>query len=931
MRIRENASRQTASERNCGFRETDNLGVAVCRLVASIQEPQLSMIRCAGPSTEIRESQEMSLMNHTRFTVAAIEFVLMCLILCGLGVSTSFAQQEFQKTGFLQRTHTDDGVEHKYQLFVPTDYSADTEWPIIVFLHGAGERGNDGDAPTQVGLGPFLRTRQTPFPFLVLFTQCEDPGSRLLDGWRADGADAKRMLKILEEVEKEYSVDSKRRILTGWSMGGYGAWSIGAATPELWSAVVPISSGGDSELAGLWQNVPVWTIHGQRDNVVRPSAVTGLIDELRNQGHRPWLSIIPGSGHDVWKIAYGSDALLNWMLAPTNEGLPPEPAATAELIDAVTAEDDFKPVLEIPNAVALRLGNRMLNAVSYAIPGRVPDDAVSGNISDIRDSTSAEGITFAVTFSRIRYHGKVSRAKVKAVGENQLRLQLGLTDVSLTIGSTYIRGRGRSATAGPTTIAIGTQRPVWLNIDVEPHVQDRRLRLRAVSSSFTIERDNWHVTRPRGISTRGLGMTQSRVSDALVQGLYSRKSRIEREVVAAVPSILDRVEDMLDLSDAGQATDAVWPLPVYHPVAKAWPQTVSTDSNGISITMGLNVAAPTNQDLAFRVADSSDDLLLPAGSEETLQVGISSHMLGPLTQLLVESDVAQINVLDIPGDAFVGLTRRDRLTDVIPKIVDYPEDVEIRTELVLTKPMSLQRESFTANATPPVSNEPSVDASTLSGVLHLNAPGAVLRIAVRESDGSWTPAAEFELSVRQRITVQVNRMEESSGVRLLPAADVQVSVPQGRMLIGGPTAADEAARTIVATMFSDAWNAWIAGESFTETQVAALDFQQTRLQLQDILLADGTIMTSFDIPPVRITNLSEEVLMYELKGPASGWGGPYGLEPGKSHRYDLDYSLSYRWTSNGTTTVYTLKPGSESEFRVPSGGGPAALFRMRLD
>ena len=871
-------------------------------------------------------------MSHTRMTVAAAGFVLTCLMLTGTGVTPAFAQQESQKTGFLQRTHTDESGDHKYQLFVPTDYSADTQWPIIVFLHGAGERGNDGNAPTQVGLGPLLRTRPDVFPFLVLFTQCEDVDSRLLQGWRAEGADSKRMLQILQEVEKDYSVDPQHRILTGWSMGGYGAWSIGAATPDLWSAVVPVSSGGDSTLAQQWPNVPVWTIHGQRDNVVRPSAVTGIIDELRNQGRAPWLSIISDSGHDVWKIAYGSEALLNWMLAPTNEGRPPQLTATTESTDAASTKDDFEPVLEIPNAVGIRLGNRMLNAVSYAIPGRVPDEAVSGVIPDIHDSTSAEGITFAVTFSRIRYTGKVSRAKVKAVGNDQLRLQLGLTDVSLTIGSTYIRGRGRSATAGPITVGIGTRRPVWLNVDVEPYVQDRRLRLRTLTSSFRIERDNWYVRRPNGVTARGLGMTQQRVSDALVQGLYSRRSRIEREVEAAVPSILSWVEDTLDLSGAGQATDAVWPLPVYHPVATAWPQTVSTDSNGVSITMGLSVAAPTDQNLAFRVADSSDDVLLTAGSEETLQVGISPRILRPLTQLLVESDIAQINVLDIPGDAFADLTRRDRLMNVIPNVADYPEDLELQTELVLIKPMNLQRELSPVSPSQPASGESAANASTPSGVLHLNAPEAVLRIAFRESGSSkWTLAAEFELSVSQRITVQVTRTEETSGVRLLPAADVQVIVPRGRLLIGEQSAADDAARTIVATMFSDAWNAWIAGETFAETQVAALDFQQTRLQLQDIRLADDAIVASLDISPVRITNLSDEVHMYELKGPASGWGGPYELEPGKSHRYDLDYSLSYRWKSHGKTIVYTLKPGSESEFRVPSGGGPAAVFRKRSD
>jgi len=334
--------------------------------------------------------------------------------------------------------------------------------------------------------------------------------------------------------------------------------------------------------------------------------------------------------------------------------------------------------------------------------------------------------------------------------------------------------------------------------------------------------------------------------------------------------------------------------------------------------MGLSVAAPTRQDLAFRVADSSDDLLLAAGSEKTLQVAISSRMLGPLTQLLVESDVARINVLDIPGDAFVNLTRRDRLIEVIPKLADHPEDVEIQTELVLTKPMSLQQESSQTDS------GAAANASTPSGILHLNAPEAVLRIAVRESGNSkWAPAAEFELSVSQRITVQVNRMEEASDVRLLPATDVQVIVPRGRTLIGKQSAADEAARTIVATMFSDAWNTWIAGETFTETQVAALDFQQTRLQLQDIRLADDAIVASFDIAPVRIANLSDEVHIYELKGPASDWDGPYTLEPGESHRYDLDYSFSYRWKSDGKTTVYTLKPGSESEFRIPFGGGPA--------
>ena len=156
---------------------------------------------------------------------------------CLLTASFAFAGD------FVSKTLTDADGDHKYQVYLPNNYSAQKKWPVMVFLHGAGERGTDGQLQTQVGLGAVLKTQPQAFPFVVLFPQCEDKESRLLPGWRAEGPDGKRVLAMLSAVEEEYSIDTERRILTGWSMGGYGVWHLAAAHPDMWSALLPIASG----------------------------------------------------------------------------------------------------------------------------------------------------------------------------------------------------------------------------------------------------------------------------------------------------------------------------------------------------------------------------------------------------------------------------------------------------------------------------------------------------------------------------------------------------------------------------------------------------------------------------------------------------------------------------------------------------------------
>ncbi|MED5401784.1 MAG: hypothetical protein VX669_15450, partial [Planctomycetota bacterium] len=133
---------------------------------------------------------------------------------------------ETRPTGqFLKKVFKDEQGSHHYQVFLPVGYDAKKRYPTILYLHGSDECGRDGVKQVQIGLGPLVRARADKFPFIVVFPQCETiQGRRYLERWLAGSPDARRALKILERVEQDYSVDRDREIVTGWSMGGYGAW-----------------------------------------------------------------------------------------------------------------------------------------------------------------------------------------------------------------------------------------------------------------------------------------------------------------------------------------------------------------------------------------------------------------------------------------------------------------------------------------------------------------------------------------------------------------------------------------------------------------------------------------------------------------------------------------------------------------------------------
>jgi predicted peptidase len=228
-------------------------------------------------------------------------------LLC-LGLARSRAGGKDER-GFLDRVYKDaDGAESKYVVFVPHDYTGEKPCPVILFLHGAGETRGGKKQPVEVGIGPAIKKREKTFPFIVVIPQSHKRT------WAAGSADANRALAILDLVHKTYKTDPKRVYLTGLSMGGYGTWSVAAAHPERWAAIVPICGGGDPGQAGKIKDLPCWCFHGDADKPVPVQRSRAMLKALWAAGGHPNYTEYPGVGHNSWDAAYNTEDLYPWLL-----------------------------------------------------------------------------------------------------------------------------------------------------------------------------------------------------------------------------------------------------------------------------------------------------------------------------------------------------------------------------------------------------------------------------------------------------------------------------------------------------------------------------------------------------------------------------------------------------------------------------------------
>lgn len=201
----------------------------------------------------------------------------------------------------------------QYLLHLPPGYGDDPQqrWPMILFLHGSGQRGTDVEQVKKHGM-PKLVEQQPDFPAIVVSPQCP-PESNWI--WQLEALDA-----LFDEITTSYAVDLDRVYLTGLSMGGFGTWHYAARHPERFAAVVPICGGGDwyagfPEKACVLKHVPLWVFHGADDEVVLPSESQELVDALQACGGNVRFTLYPGVGHNSWDLAYAEPDLLPWLFA----------------------------------------------------------------------------------------------------------------------------------------------------------------------------------------------------------------------------------------------------------------------------------------------------------------------------------------------------------------------------------------------------------------------------------------------------------------------------------------------------------------------------------------------------------------------------------------------------------------------------------------
>jgi predicted peptidase len=193
----------------------------------------------------------------------------------------------------------------RYWLFLPASYDQEKSWPLMLFLHGAGERGDNLAAVKKWG-PPKLVGKKKDFPFVVISPQC-----RKGDRWNSDELHA-----LVEHVATSQKIDRSRMYCTGLSMGGFGTWSILAKYPQLFAAAVPICGGGNPAQAERMMNVPIWAFHGDADGVVPLSRSSAMTDAIKKAGgDNAKLTVYPGVGHNSWSKTYANENVYQWLLS----------------------------------------------------------------------------------------------------------------------------------------------------------------------------------------------------------------------------------------------------------------------------------------------------------------------------------------------------------------------------------------------------------------------------------------------------------------------------------------------------------------------------------------------------------------------------------------------------------------------------------------
>ena len=204
------------------------------------------------------------------------------------------------------RFDADSALAAEYLLYLPEHGEA--PWPLVVFLHGSGQRGSDPNVLRD--WGPFLYLSHTSLPAIVAAPQCLPTHQ-----WEPAA-----VMQFVDHLSEQYQVDRERIYLVGCSMGGYGAWRTAAAYPAQFAAIAPICGGGQSNDAEALADLPIWAFHGANDEVVPVTESERMVEAVRSAGGTPKLTVFSDAGHGICHPVCQRTDLWSWLLRQTASG-----------------------------------------------------------------------------------------------------------------------------------------------------------------------------------------------------------------------------------------------------------------------------------------------------------------------------------------------------------------------------------------------------------------------------------------------------------------------------------------------------------------------------------------------------------------------------------------------------------------------------------
>ncbi len=240
-----------------------------------------------------------------------------------LSRGASVISSAIPETAFLVQTYTNrEGKTLPYRLLLPHDYNATNFYPVILYLHGAAARGQDNAEPLR--WGPLLIAEtgiQHQAPFILVVPQCPKDSGWQEWGWGAIHSRNSRSLDlaldlITNDLPRQFSIDPKRRYLTGVSMGGHAVWSVLIRQPGLFAAAVPVCAGGNSQsVTAAAARFPVWAFHSDDDHLVPVQQARDLVAAWRAKGGLAKYTEYTGLRHSSWKKAYTDPEMFRWLLS----------------------------------------------------------------------------------------------------------------------------------------------------------------------------------------------------------------------------------------------------------------------------------------------------------------------------------------------------------------------------------------------------------------------------------------------------------------------------------------------------------------------------------------------------------------------------------------------------------------------------------------